>query len=118
MKGSQQQKTAYLTQYVCYISPVWSMGRFIARFIGSTVDGFLSLSYIGYVPPHRVGFLCRFSLKTGNYTLCSFWSGIGYGFREECMNVFIVSIFQMSKKEREICEFEMDLKNIFFCTLI
>ena len=34
------------------------------------------------------------------------------------MNVFIVSIFQMSKKEREICEFEMDLKNIFFCTLI
>ena len=31
----------------------------------------------------------------------------------ECMNVFIVSL-QMSKKdEREICEFEMDLKN--FC---
>ena len=26
--------------------------------------------------------------------------------------------FQMSKKEREICEFEMDLKNLFVCALI
>ena len=25
---------------------------------------------------------------------------------------------QISKKEREICEFEMDLKNVFVCTLI
>ena len=24
-----------------------------------------SISYIGNVPPHRVGFLCRFGLKTG-----------------------------------------------------
>ena len=45
------KKTAYLTQYVCYISPVWSMGRFIARFIGSTVNGFLPLSYIGMCRP-------------------------------------------------------------------
>ena len=35
-----------------------------------------------YVPPHRVGFLSRFGLKTGiHYTLCPFWSGIMYGFR-------------------------------------
>ena len=30
----------------------------------------------------------------------------------ECMNVYIAQ-FQMSKKEREICEFEINLKN--FC---
>ena len=34
-----------------------------------------------YVPPHRVGFLRRFGLKTGNHTLCPFWSGIGCGFK-------------------------------------
>ena len=33
----------------------------------------------GYVPPHRVGFLHRF-LSENRYTLCPFWSGIGYGF--------------------------------------
>ena len=36
----------------------------------------------------------------------------------ECMNVFINSKFQMSKKETELCEFEMDLKNFFVCALI
>ena len=33
-----------------------------------------------YVSPHQVGFLRRFSLKTGRYTLCPFWSVITYGF--------------------------------------
>ena len=33
------------------------------------------------VPPHRVAFLRRFGLKTGNHTLCPLWSGIGYGFK-------------------------------------
>ena len=33
-----------------------------------------------------------------------------------CVNVFIVSI-QMSKKERELCEFEMDLNNLFLFAL-
>ena len=33
-----------------------------------------------YVPPHRVGFLRRFGLKTGIH-FCPFWSGIGLGFR-------------------------------------
>ena len=44
-----------------------------------------------------------------------FWSENGYGFlRElgECMNELSFQ-FQMSKKEREICEFEMALKT--FC---
>ena len=41
-----------------------------------------------YVLPHRVGFLCRFGLKTG------IWSEIGYSFRglRDRMNVFIASI--------------------------
>ena len=35
------------------------------------------------------------------------------------MNVFIVSILSdLSKKEREMCEFEMDLKNFSVCALI
>ena len=34
-----------------------------------------------YVPPHLVAFLRRFGLKTGNHTLCPFWSGIGCGFK-------------------------------------
>ena len=42
-------------------------------------------------PKGYVGFLRRFGLKTG---------------------------ILMSKKEREICEFEMDLNNVFVCGLI
>ena len=36
----------------------------------------------------------------------------------ECMNVFLVSIPDGVRKEREICEFEMALNNIFVCALI
>ena len=38
-----------------------------------------------YLPPQQVGFWGLFGLKTGihllGYTLCLFWSGIGYGLR-------------------------------------
>ena len=47
-----------------------------------------------YVPPQRIWFLRFFGLKTG-ITLCSFWFGIGYGFRgkkRRITNVFVVSI--------------------------
>ena len=43
---------------------------------------------------------------------------------EGCTKVYEVNIrylsfqFQMSKKGREICKFEMHLKNFFVCTLI
>ena len=30
----------------------------------------------------------------------------------------LIVSFQMSKKDREICEIEMDLKNCFVCALI
>jgi len=36
-----------------------------------------------YVPPQRIWFLRLFGLKGGILTFCSFWSGIGYGFREK-----------------------------------
>ena len=57
------------------------------------------------------------------YAFCPFLSGSNrvWFLRElrECMNVFSLSFqFQMSKKEREIWEFEMDLRNFFVCTLI
>ena len=66
-----------------------------------------------YVPPHRVRFLRRFVLKTGIH-FAHFGLELGMVFEgtTECMNVFIVQ-FQTSKKERELCEFEMDLNNFF-----
>ena len=71
-----------------------------------------------YVPSHRVGCLRRFGLKTGiRFPHFGLESGMVFEGTTECMNVFIVK-FQMSKKEREICEFEMDLKNFFVCALI
>ena len=47
--------------------------------------------------------------------LCSFLSGIGYVFQGNNGSVRTYSLFQfqMSKKEREICEFEMDFKKCF-----
>ena len=61
---------------------------------------------------HRVGFLRRFVRKKGiHFDHFGLESGMAFEGTTECVNVFIVQ-FQMSKKEREICEFEMDL-NIF-----
>ena len=46
-----------------------------------------------YVPPHRVGFIRRFGLKTGIHFAHLVWNRV-WILRElrECMNVFIVSI--------------------------
>ena len=58
------------------------------------------------MPPHRVGILRRFGLKTGihfaHFSLES--QGIGYGFRGNYGSVwtYLSFQFQMSKKEREI----------------
>ena len=46
-----------------------------------------------YVPPHRVGFLCRFGLKTGiHFAHLGLESGMVSRELRECMNVFIVLI--------------------------
>ena len=64
------------------------------------------------VPPHRLGFLRKFWSENG-YRLCLFWSGIGYGFEENYgseRSTYLLFEFQVSKKERVICQFEMDFK--------
>ena len=55
-----------------------------------------------YVPPHLVGVLRHFGLKTVFYKLCPFWSGIGYGFRGNYGSVYtyLSFQFQMSKIEK------------------
>ena len=60
------------------------------------------ISHIGMCRPKRWGF-------------APFWSGIGYGFRGNYGSVWTYLSFQLSKKEREICEFEMDVKKSFWC---
>ena len=59
-----------------------------------------------YVKPHRVGFLGRFGLE----------SGVVFGGTTRVYER--IYRFNLRKKEREICEFEMDLMNLFFCALI
>ena len=58
-----------------------------------------------YVPPQRVGFLGFFGLKT----LCSFCSGIGYGFRGNYGGVHVLTYlsfeFHMNNNKREICKY-------------
>ena len=62
-----------------------------------------------YMPPHRVGFLRRFALKTGiHFAHFGVESGMVFELTTEGINVFIVTI------PREICEFEMDLNNFLF----
>ena len=62
-----------------------------------------------YVPPHRVGFLRRFGLKTGiHFAHFGLESGMVFGGTNYGSVWRYLSFqFQMSKKEREICEFEM-----------
>ena len=70
--------------------------------------------------PDRVGFLRRFGLKTGiRFAHFGLESGMVFeGTTRVQLRTFLSFQFQMSKKEREICEFEMALKNFFVCTLI
>ena len=46
-----------------------------------------------YVPPHQVGFLCRFGLKTDiHFSHFGLESGMVFEGTTECMKVFMVSI--------------------------
>ena len=65
----------------------------------------------------HLAFIAPFLCENG-YTLCPFWSGIGYGFRGNYASVwtYLSFQFQMGEKEREICEFEMDFKNFWCCS--
>ena len=90
-----------------------------------------------YVPPHRVGFLRRLSVKTGiHFAHFGLESGMAFegttgvydGIYRFNSKLACVAAgprtrllrrrqFQMSEKEREICEFEMDLKCFLVCAL-
>ena len=76
------------------------------------------VSYIGMCSP--IGSVFAPFWSENRYTLCPFWSGIGYGFRGKYGSVwrYLSFQFQMTKKEREIREIEMDLENFFVCALI
>ena len=65
-----------------------------------------------YVPPHRVGFLRRFGLKT---SIRFAHIGLESGFKGTTgvYETYLSFQFQMSKKERETWEFERGLKNFF-----
>ena len=68
------------------------------------------------MPPHRVGFLRRFGLKTG-IPFAHF--GLESGMVFEGTTRVYERIYRFnSKKEREISEFETDLNNFFVCALI
>ena len=64
------------------------------------------------MPPHRVGFLRRLGLKTGiHFVHFGVESGMVFkgttGVYE--LVIFVIELVIVSTKEREICEFEMDL---------
>ena len=67
-----------------------------------------------YVPPQRVGFLRRFGLKTSiDFDHFGLESGLIFKGTTGVYERIYFFQFQMSKKEREICEFEMDFKRSF-----
>ena len=67
-----------------------------------------------YVPPQRVGFLRRFGLKTSiDFDHFGLESGLIFKGTTGMYERIYFFQFQMSKKEREICEFEMDFKKSF-----
>ena len=67
-----------------------------------------NISCVGYVPPHRVGFLRRFGLKTGiHFVHFGLESAMVFKGTTGVYELIILSFqFQMSAKEREICEFD------------
>ena len=69
------------------------------------------------MPPHRVGFFCRFGLKMGiPFAHFDLKSGMVFEGTTGAYERIFVSI--PNEKEREICEFEIYLKKFFVCALI
>ena len=75
------------------------------------------MSHIGMsVPPQRVGFLCRFGLKTGidfahfGLELGMVFEGITGVYERVCL----INSKRIRKKDRINCKFEMDFKKSFY----
>ena len=56
--------------------------------------------------------ISAYARSENGYRRCLFWSEFGYGFRGNAWT-YMSSQFQMNKKERVICEFEVDFKKSF-----
>ena len=77
--------------------------------------GLTKTEMIGSSLFHRVGFLRRFGLKKGVYTLpILVWNRVWFSRELRRVRTYLSFQLQMSKQEREICEFEMDLNNFLF----
>ena len=67
-----------------------------------------------YAPPQRVGFLRRFGLKMGtDFAHFGLESGMAFKGTTGVYERIYFFQFQMSKKEREQYEFEMDFRKSF-----
>ena len=74
--------------------------------------------YVGMCRPIGLSF-CAVLVWKWVYTLpILVWNRVWFSRELRSVWTYLSFQFQMSKKEREICEFEMDLKNFFVCTLI
>lgn len=74
-----------------------------------------------YVPPQMIGpSLNRLHLKTGVDFAYFGLTGSGYSFLGNYWRVrtYLSVQFQMSKKEREICEFIVEFKKYFFIAVL
>ena len=66
-------------------------------------------TFFRYVPPHRLGFLCRFGLKTGIH-FAHFGVESGMVFEETTTAYERIYHFNAKcARKKEKCEFEMDL---------
>ena len=78
------------------------------------------ISYIGMCRPIGLGFCAVLVLKTGiHFAHFGLESGMVFeGTTGVYERIYRFNSKLMSKKEGEICEFEIDSKNLFVCALI
>ena len=66
------------------------------------------------MPPQRLGILQRFGLKTGiDFAYFGLESGMVLEGTTGVYWTYLSFQFQMTKKERKMCQFEMDFKKSF-----
>ena len=91
--------------------------RFSAEYWNSTIKspgGVLPyISHIGTCRPIGWGFSRRLGLKTSVQFENLVWNRVWFSMELQSVLTYLSFQFQISKKEREICEFETDLNNFF-----
>ena len=107
-------------KYFCFCFFVFFLNIFITTFVYMYRGGGGTPLYkpYRYVPPHRVEFLRCFGLKTGVHFAHFGLERVWFPKERRIVWMYLSFQFQIRKKEREICEFEMNLKNCFVCAVI